>query len=939
MSISELSQPTSAPAPDDFPAQYDPAATEPAIYRRWVEAGCFTADAARTTRAGGTRDPFGIFMPPPNVTAILHVGHGLNNTVQDVLVRWARMRGFEALWVPGTDHAGIATQNIIEKQLAAEGLSRNDLGREQFLDRTRAFVERTGGTILEQLRAIGASADWTRTAYTFSPALSAAVREAFVRLYERGLIYRGHRVIHWCPRCLTSLSDEEAEPTETAGALYHVSYQVEGDPTRSITVATTRPETMLGDVAVAVNPGDERYQDLIGRHVILPILNLPIPVIADAYADPEFGTGVVKITPAHDANDFEVGRRHGLAMPVVIDMHGVLNEGEDAKGRVPESLRGVDRFEARRRIVEQLAAAGRLVKKEPHQHNVRHCYRCDTVVEPRLSDQWFVRMAPLAAPALEAVQTGRVRILPERWVGVYEHWMTNIRDWNISRQLWWGHRVPIWYCAACEAPNNVIASRTDLTTCPTCGGPAVQDEDVLDTWFSSWLWPISTLGWPNEQSADLRAFYPSDVLVTAPEILFFWVARMIMSGYAFLGDAPFHTVYLHGTARDVTGRKMSKSLGNGIDPLDVVQRYGADALRYTLIAGMGLGADVMLDHEDLDKSFAPGRNFATKLWNIGRFLLGNVGTGAVRPFTELAGSELGRADSWILHRLDVAIRECDRAIGPAKPHGEVWQPGELTAGLRLNEYAETARRFVWNELADWYLEAIKGRLAPAGEPDAAAARDQQVARAVLVHVFDQALRLLHPIVPFISEALWQRLPGHVDGTFLATTQWPLPGSTPSGAVDASEFEVIMEAIGSLRTIRSDYGVAPGKPISALVVATAEHRAVLAAETALIARMARTSLEFVDDRPEGVHAAALNRGAELHVPLAGLVDVQKECARLATELAGLEKQLTALEGRLANPGFVDRAPANVVAAERAKRDEWSARRDQLRTRIAGLCGAG
>ena len=786
MSISDTSarRPlTAVMQPDDFPAQYDPGATEPAIYERWQEAGSFTADAARSARVGGDRDPFTIVLPPPNVTAILHVGHGLNATVQDVLVRWARMKGLETLWLPGTDHAGIATQNIIERQLADEGLTRQDLGRETFVQRTADFVEKTGGTILQQLRAMGASADWSRTAYTLSPELSVAVREAFVRLYERGLIYRGHRVIHWCPRCLTSLSDEEAEGVETNGTLYHVSYPLQDDPTKSITIATTRPETMLADVAVAVNPDDERYKALVGKRVILPILDLPIPVIADDYADPAFGTGVVKITPAHDANDFDVGRRHGLPMPVVIDEHGVMNEGADAAGRVPASLRGVDRIEARARVVQMLEQAGRLVKKEAHVHNVRHCYRCDTVVEPRLSDQWFVRMGPLAEPALEGVRMGRIRILPEKWVGVYEHWLTNIRDWNISRQLWWGHRVPVWYCRECDPPQDVIVSREDVTSCPYCGSPVEQDPDVLDTWFSSWLWPISTLGWPNEAATDLRAFYPTDVLVTAPEILFFWVARMIMSGYAFMGDAPFHTVYLHGTARDTQGRKMSKSLGNGIDPLDVINLYGADALRYTLVSGMGLGADVFLDPADLEKTFAPGRNFATKLWNIGRFLLANVGTDAVRPFSELRTEELTRADAWILEKLDVAVRESDRALGPAGPVRGIWVTEELTAGLRLNDYAETARRFVWNELADWYLEAIKTRLLTPGP-------DQQVARSVLVHVFDRALRLLHPIVPFITEALWQRLPGHVDGTVLATASGPGPGPGTSMRGLAGQFELI-----------------------------------------------------------------------------------------------------------------------------------------------------
>ncbi|MGH7712424.1 MAG: valine--tRNA ligase, partial [Gemmatimonadaceae bacterium] len=543
-------------------------------------------------------------------------------------------------------------------------------------------------TILSQLRAIGASADWTRTAYTLSPELSRAVREAFVRLFERGLIYRGHRVIHWCPRCLTSLSDEEAEFHETTGHLYHISYPVTpvhaAEPPRSIEIATTRPETMLADVAVAVHPDDPRYRDLVGRTVRLPIANVEIPIIADTYTDPTFGTGAVKITPAHDANDFEVGQRHHLPMPVVISAAGEMRASDEDAGRIPAELVGLDRFVARERIVERLRTLGRLVKVEPHHHAVRRCYRCDTVVEPRLSDQWFVRMKPLAEPALQAVRDGHIRILPERWEAVYVNWLENIRDWNISRQLWWGHRIPIWYCDGCS---HVSASRTDLTRCPACGGSVRQDEDVLDTWFSSGLWPFSTLGWP-EATADLKAFYPTDVLITAPEILFFWVARMIIAGYALMGEAPFHTVYLHGTVRDTQHVKMSKSLGNGIDPLDVVQLYGADALRYTVVAGMGLGADTILDPNDLERSFAPGRNFVTKLWNIGRFLLTNVGSESVQPLERVAADRLTSADQWILARLDSAIAACDSALGPARPVDAIWPESERGAGLRLNEYTE-----------------------------------------------------------------------------------------------------------------------------------------------------------------------------------------------------------------------------------------------------------
>ena len=922
--------------PDDLPPQYDAAATERALHERWQAAGVYVAHAERSRRLGGDRDPFVILMPPPNVTAILHVGHGLNNTVQDVLVRWRRMCGDEALWVPGTDHAGIATQNVVEKQLAKdEGKTRFDLGREAFVARTAQFVEETGGEILRQLGAIGASADWTRTAYTLSPELSRAVREAFVRLFEAGLIYRGHRVIHWCPRCLTSLSDEEAEFGDPEpGKLYHIHYPLSADPSRFITIATTRPETMLGDVAVAVNPDDDRYRDLVGTTVRLPIANVDIPVIADSYVDMKFGTGALKITPAHDASDFEVGKRHALPMPVVMTAVATMDDGADSAGRVPTEIRGLDRTAARERIVEMLGTQGLLAKVESHAHAVRNCYRCDTVVEPRLSDQWFVRMQPLARPALEAVRVGTTRILPERWEAVYVNWLENIRDWNISRQLWWGHRIPVWYCERCDPPHDVVASREDLTACPRCGGPVRQDEDVLDTWFSSWLWPFSTLGWPTEESRDLRAFYPTDVLVTAPEILFFWVARMLMAGHFFMGATPFHTVYLHGTVRDTDHRKMSKSLGNGIDPLDVVDLYGADALRWTLIAGLGLGADVILDPSDLEKSFAPGRNFATKLWNIGRFLLSRVGGDPVLRLDELPAERLTRADRWILGRLDAAIAECDAALGAPRPSAGAWREDERNAGLRLNEYAEVARRFVWNELADWYVESTKGRLAEQGD-------DRDVARAVLVHAFDQALRLLHPIVPFISEALWQRLPGQRDAEFLTVARWPWRGR---GADAGEEFELVRHAVSAIRQIRSDYAIAPGKTVDAVLVPptgagpNGAHR-VLHEEAPLVGFLARASAR-VGTAPAGAAAAqvVLPGGAEVVVPLAGVIDVDKECARVQGELAQLEKQLAGLRQRLANENFVARAKPEVVDAERQKERDWSLRHELLTRRVRSLCGA-
>ncbi len=918
---------------DELPTTFAPQAIERDIYARWMAAGIFNADAGRSSRTGGDREPFTIVIPPPNVTAVLHMGHGLDNVAQDVFIRWRRMAGDEALWVPGTDHAGIATQNVVERLLAKEGKTRFDIGREAFARRTEEFVHETGGAILDQLKAIGSSCDWSRTAYTLSPELSVAVREAFVRLFDEGMIYRGHRVIHWCPRCLTSLSDEEAEFEDTTGALYHIAYPLVHDSARAIVVATTRPETMLGDVAVAVHPTDERYRDLIGRTVRLPIANVEIPIIADDYSDPAFGSGAVKITPAHDANDFEVGVRHNLPMPVVISPTGEMAELVDADGRVPESLRGLDRFEARERIVEMLRAGGELKKVERHDHAVRHCYRCHTVVEPRLSEQWFVRMKPLAEPALAAVRDGSLRILPDRWEGVYVHWLENIRDWNISRQLWWGHRIPVWYCDACDG--EPMASRVDITACPTCGGAVRQDEDVLDTWFSSWLWPISTLGWPKEDAKDLRAFYPTDVLVSGPDILFFWIARMIMAGYHFAGRTPFHTVFLHGIVRDPEHRKMSKSLGNGIDPLDVVSAYGADALRYTVVAGMGLGVDMILDPNNLERSFAPGRNFATKLWNIGRFLLRNVGDEPVRPIPALEPSALTRADEWILARLDAAIAECDAALGPPRPGpsaGAHWSEQERRLGVRLNEYAESARRFVWNELADWYVEAAKPRLQAGGE-------GRDVARAVLAHVFDQALRLLHPIVPFISETIWQRLPGRREGELLAIAPWPRARSGAAGA-GAGEFELVREAVGAIRQVRSEYNVPPANVIDIVLAATDERvRAIFAGEAPLVRHLARANAEARADAPGGAAATVvLSGGAQLAVPLAGIIDVDKECRRLSGELTQLEKQLTALRGRLASDGFTSRAPAQVVEAERTKEREWSLRQEQLAQKVKSLCGS-
>jgi len=844
----------------DLPAQYDPVQTERAIYERWVEAGIFSADEKRSRRNGGDRDPFVIVMPPPNVTAVLHMGHGLNNTVQDVIIRWRRMVGDEALWVPGTDHAGIATQNIIEKQLAAEGKTKSDLGRAAFVERTIAFVAETGGEILRQLRAIGASADWNRTAYTLSPELSRAVREAFVQLHERGLIYRGHRVIHWCSRCMTSLSDEEAQHGEQMGKLYHIAYPIVGaKDNASLAVATTRPETMLGDVAVAVHPDDERYKKLVGKSVMLPIANVEIPIIADEYVDPTFGTGVVKITPAHDPNDFEVGMRHKLPMPLIMAPDGTMANGTDADSRVPPQLVGVDRFDARERIVKSLEKSGRLTRVEPHQHAIRHCYRCETVVEPRLSDQWFVKMEPLAKPALHAVREGTIRILPERWEAVYINWLENIRDWNISRQLWWGHRIPVWYCDKCD---KTIVSRTDVAACDKCGGPVRQDEDVLDTWFSSWLFPISTLGWPDKSSAALAAFYPTE------------------------------------------------------------------------IAGMGMGADLMLDHRDLERSFAPGRNFATKLWNIGRFLLANVGTAPVKSVDELRDDDLTLADRWVLGRLNAAILECDVALGSARPEKGKWRPEERYAGMRLSEFSEAARRFVWDDVADWYLETTKGRIGAGGD-------DSEAARAVLTHVFDSALRLLHPIMPFITETLWQRLPFPVATDrceFLAIAPWPIPHPrSPDETGEMARFDLVREAVSAVRRIRSDYAIAPGKVIDTMIQSR-NSTPLFARHAALVGQLARASIK-VGDAPAGAGAAhaVLSDGSDVIVPLGGLVDLSKECGKLRGELGQLQTQLQTLSKRLQNDGFISGAPAAVVESERKKEQEWIKRSEQLAEKVKALCG--
>ncbi len=873
-----------------LPPQYDPHVVEGPLYQRWLDARVFNAHAESAKR------PYVIVIPPPNVTAVLHMGQGLNVVTQDVLIRFERMRGREALWLPGTDHAGIATQNVVERLIAKEGKTRFDLGRAAFVERVEQFVRETGSTIVEQLKQIGASCDWSRTRFTLDPAYSRAVREVFVALWEEGLIYRGHRVIHWCPRCLTALSDEEAEYRDEAGKLYFIRYHVEGGPAPFLTVATTRPETLLGDTAVAVHPQDARYAGFVGKTARVPIIDLPVPILADDAVVPSFGTGAVKVTPAHDANDFEIGQRHKLEMPLVMTEDGRMQHPT----RVPKSLADLDRFAARERIVDLLKERGQLEKIEPYQHAVRHCYRCDSVVEPRLSDQWFVKMKPLAEPAVRAYHAGEIRLVPERWGATYEHWLANIRDWNISRQLWWGHRVPVFTCTKC---GERWADRQDPKRCRTCGGPVEQDPDVLDTWFSSWLWPFATLGWP-ERTPDLARFYPGQTLVTAPEILFFWVTRMIMAGCHFMGGKPFETVYLHGTVRDTQHRKMSKSLGNGIDPLDVVRLYGADALRWTAIAGVSLGSDLILDPSDLEATFAPGRNFANKLWNIGRFILSQLPED-VRPVAAFEAADLPLADRWILLR-------ANHAVATTTAHLEQF---------RLDDAAKACYEFVWGDLADWYLEAVKPRLVGRG-PSAAAAQ------AVLAYAFDVALRLLHPVVPFITEELWQKLPGRAPDELLAQAPWPAHRPELVDAALERRFRLVQEVVDKIRSIRAEYRIPPQVRLQAMITPRGrDERSSFELESETIRRLAQLENLTFDGRPGGVGAhAVLGDGSEVFVALTGAIDLQQECQRLSTELSRLDDQLAKLAAKLTNQQFVARAPAEVVAKEREKERAW---RDQQR----------
>jgi valyl-tRNA synthetase len=844
--------------PETWPTRYDPGEIEDSIYRLWQENGCFTASPAGP-------DPYVIVIPPPNITGILTMGHVLNNTLQDILIRWQRMRGRETLWLPGTDHAGIATQNVVEKQLAREGLARQDLGREKFVKKVWNWKEEYGGTIINQLKKLGCSCDWSRERFTLDPGLSRAVREVFVRLYEKGLIYRGTYLINWCPRCHTALSDEEVEHQEKSGSLWYLRYPLKGRE-GYVTVATTRPETMLGDTAVAVHPEDPRYRDLIGRTVILPVIGREIPVIADRFVDPAFGTGAVKVTPAHDPNDFELGRRHNLPEVVVMDTSGKMNENAG------ERFAGRDRFQCRRELVDLLREEKLLEKEEPHTHAVGECYRCRTVIEPYLSLQWFIRMKPLAAPALQAVREGKIAFYPDRWVKVYEHWMENIRDWCISRQLWWGHRIPAWYRG-----EEIYVGET-----PPEGEGWVQDEDVLDTWFSSWLWPFSTLGWP-EETEDLKAFYPTSDLVTAPDIIFFWVARMIMAGLEFRGEVPFRRVYFTGIIRDTRGRKMSKSLGNSPDPLDVISDYGADALRFTIARLSPIGQDVHYSNALCEL----GRNFANKIWNAARFVAGRLAEGKIADPRENP-DRLSLDDRYILDRLGLAIESCSDAL----------------SRFHFNEAALGLHDFIWHHFCDRYLESAKFSLANQ-EGDRAA-----VVRGVLREVLAAALKLLHPFMPFITERIWQLLGRE---GMLINSSWPEAEPGFSFPEVRRIAELKQELISAARMLRKEYELSPGKKTSFVVVPgkTAD-AAGLESEAETMAALVRNCSLAVDPayRPEKSVPSALVGDWTVYMPLRGIIDPAAERERFSQKLTRAESALKKVKNRLRNPDFLSKAPLEV-----------------------------
>ena len=879
----------------ELPKVYEPREVEGRVYEMWEKNGCFEGHRDPDKR------PFTIVMPPPNVTGQLHMGHAMDCTLQDILIRFKRMQGYAALWVPGTDHAGIATQIKVEEELRkSEGLTRYDLGREKFLERVWDWKHKFGNRIVEQQKKLGASCDWSRARFTMDEGLSNAVRHVFVSLYNKGLIYKGSRIINWCPHCVTALSDAEVEYKEKPGHLWHIRYPIAGEEGRYVTVATTRPETMLGDTGVAVNPEDGRYRDIVGKKCILPLVNKEIPIVADAYVDMEFGTGCVKMTPAHDPNDFEVGLRHNLESIRVLDDNGKVVEGY---GRYS----GMDRYEARKAIVADLEEQGYLVKVEEHTHNVGTCYRCGTDVEPIISAQWFVKMEPLAREALRVVNDGEVKFVPDRFSKIYTNWMENVHDWCISRQLWWGHRIPAWTCEDC---GGMTVSETDPTECQHCHSTHIhQEEDVLDTWFSSALWPFSTLGWPDEGSEDFKYFYPTDVLVTGYDIIFFWVARMIFSACEHTGKPPFHTVFIHGLVRDDKGRKMSKSLGNGIDPLEMADQYGADALRFNLITGNSPGNDMRFYTERCEAM----RNFANKIWNASRFLMMNL----TIDRCELP-DRLELEDKWILSKLNSVIPEVT----------------ENMERYELGVAAQKVYDFIWDTYCDWYIELTKTRLQ--GEDEDSKLRAQQV----LCYVLTETLKLLHPFMPFITEEIWQALPH--SGDYLMLQQWPQHRAELDFPEEEKAMELIMDAIRGVRARRAEMNVPPSKKAQ-LTVSTLE-RAVFEQGIPFLKRLAYAS----DVTVEGVADAGSDdamtaqgmvtvttHAARLFMPLAELVDLEKEKARIEKELKKNRAELDKLEAKLVNPGFVNKAPAHVVEAEQDRAEKLRALLAKLEESAASM----
>ena len=872
----------------DMETRFNPQAIEADLYKAWEESGAFTAH-----RVEGKK-PFTIVMPPPNITGQLHMGHAMDCILQDAPIRYHRMKGDPTLWLPGTDHAAIATEVRIVDTMRKEGLTKQSIGREAFLERAWNWKKEYGGRIVHQQRKMGVSCDWSRERFTMDEGCSKAVREVFVSLYEKGLIYRGNRMINWCPACRSALSDAEVEYKDQASHLWHIRYPG-ADGSEGVVVATTRPETMLGDTGVAVNPADERYTDLVGKKVILPLMNKEIPVVADDYVEMDFGTGAVKMTPAHDPNDFEVAQRHNLEIITVTNDDGTMNENA---GR----FAGMDPLECRKAVVEELDRLGLLVKIEDYSHNVGFCYRHgNTPVEPRLSEQWFVKMKTLAEPAIAAVREGRTKFLPERFSKMYYNWMENIRDWCISRQLWWGHRIPVWYCDDC---GEMIASREDPDCCPKCGGKLRQDEDVLDTWFSSALWPFSTLGWP-EQTEDLKYFYPTTMLVTGYDIITFWVSRMMVSGVEQMGEPPFETVLIHGLVRDEQGRKMSKSLGNGVDPLEVIEEYGADALRFSLVMGVSPGNDTRYSRDKVEAA----RNFANKVWNASRFVLMNV-----NERKDFDPAKLETADKWILSRLQEAIRDVSDHM----------EDGDF--GLAATKIYD----FAWSEFCDWYIELSKSRLL--GEDG----ESKETVKAVLLYVLENLLKLLHPFMPFLTEQVYKYLPG-TEG-FLMLQKWPELKDEFSFTDDEQKMQGIMEIIRTIRNLRSEMNVAPSKRTRLMLLPAEGWADTLRGGDGYFRRLAGASeTELLADRNAVTEktVSAVTTAGELFIPLGDLVDLEKEIARLGKELENLQKEMNRSRGMLNNQGFLAKAPAQLVQAEKDKLEAAEAKAKALENRIAEL----